>query len=59
MNILNYLLARLSESSTWRGGILLLTALGLKLDPELQTQILSAGLGVIGVINVLRKSSKK
>ena len=55
MKIVNILLERLSENSTWRGLILVATALGLKLDPELQNQILAAGLGVIGIINVLRK----
>jgi hypothetical protein len=48
-------LQRLSENSTWRGIILVATALGLKLDPELQNQILAAGLGLVGVINVIRK----
>lgn len=55
MKIINIALERLSENSTWRGIILVATALGLKLDPELQNQILSAGLGLIGLINVLRK----
>jgi hypothetical protein len=55
MKILNIILERLSENSTWRGIILLATALGLKLDPELQTQILTAGLSFIGIINILRK----
>jgi hypothetical protein len=55
MNILNTALNRLSENSTWRGLILLATALGLKIDPELQTQILTAGLSLIGIINIIRK----
>ena len=55
MKIVNILLERLSENSTWRGLILVATALGVKLDPELQNQILAAGLGLVGVINVLRK----
>jgi len=58
MKIINILLEKLSENSTWRGLILVATALGLKLDPELQTQILAAGLGVIGLINVVRKGKK-
>ena len=58
MKIINILLEKLSENSTWRGLILVATALGVKLDPELQTQILAAGLGVIGLINVVRKGSK-
>ena len=55
MKIVNIVLERLSENSTWRGLILVATALGLKLEPEMQTAILSAGLGVIGLINVIRK----
>lgn len=55
MKIVNILLERLSENSTWRGLILVATALGVKLDPELQNQILVAGLGLVGLINVIRK----
>lgn len=55
MKIVNIVLQRLSENSTWRGIILVATALGVKLDPELQNQILAAGLGLVGVINVIRK----
>lgn len=55
MKIIETILERLSENSTWRGLILLATALGLKLDPEMQTQILTAGLSLIGLINVIRK----
>ena len=55
MKIVNILLERLSENSTWRGIILVATALGVKLDPELQNQILVAGLGLVGLINVIRK----
>ena len=54
-NIIDLVLKRLGENSTWRGLILVATALGLKLDPELQNQILAAGLGIIGLINVIRK----
>ena len=53
-NILSVLLQKLTENSTWRGLILLSTALGLRLEPELQTQIISAGLALVGVINVIR-----
>lgn len=56
MKILNYLLDRLSESSTWRGGILFATAMGITIDPATSNAILAAGLGVIGLINVFRKS---
>jgi hypothetical protein len=55
MKILNLVLERLSENSTWRGLILVGTALGLRLEPALQEQILVAGLGLVGLINVIRK----
>ena len=55
MKLLNVILERLSENSTWRGLILVAAALGIKLDPELQETILAAGLALVGLINVLRK----
>ena len=55
MKIVNILLERLSENSTWRGLILLATAGGVKLEPELQESIIVAGLGLVGLINVIRK----
>lgn len=54
---MNYILARLKEASTWRGLFALLTAVGIKLHPELQEAILSAGLAFIGLINVFQKES--
>jgi hypothetical protein len=53
--ILSLVVERLSENSTWRGIILLGTALGLRLEPELQNQIIAAGLSLVGLINVIRK----
>ena len=41
-----------------RGLVLLLTAFGVQLEPELQTQIIATGLGLVGVINVMRKEKK-
>lgn len=55
MKILNLAVQRLSENSTWRGIILVVTALGLKLEPELQNQIVAAGLSLVGLINIIRK----
>lgn len=55
MKLLNTLLEKLSENSTWRGLILVTTAVGVKLEPELQETIIAAGLGLVGLINVLRK----
>lgn len=58
MKIVNIVLERLSENSTWRGLLLIATALGVKLEPELQNAILAAGLSAIGLINVVRKGKK-
>lgn len=55
MKIIEVILDKLSENSTWRGLILLAMALGLKLDPEMQNQILTTGLSIVGLINVIRK----
>lgn len=55
MNVINVLLGKLAENSTWRGLILLATALGVKLDPEQANAIIAAGLAIVGVVNVLRK----
>ena len=54
MKIVNILLERLSENSTWRGIVLIATAVGVKLEPELQESIIVAGLGLVGLINVIR-----
>ena len=50
-----YILDRAKEPSTWRGVILFLTAVGIPVAPELQTAIVSAGLGVAGLIGVVTK----
>ena len=55
MKILNVILNQLSQNSTWRGLLLIATAVGVKLNPELQTQIITTGLSAVGLINVIRK----
>ena len=55
MIALLYILDRLSENSTWRGLILVATALGVHIEPALQNQIVATGLGLVGLINVFRK----
>jgi len=53
--MLNSILNSLSQNSTWRGLILLATAAGVSASPELQNQIVATGLGLVGLINVVRK----
>jgi hypothetical protein len=55
MKILSTIVDSLSQNSTWRGLILIATAAGVNLEPELQNQIVAAGLGLVGLINVIRK----
>ena len=57
-NILNYAIDRLSENSTWRGILMIGTALGVKTNPEMAYQIITVGLSTVGLINVLRKQPK-
>lgn len=53
---IDWIVNRLSENSTWRGIILIVTAAGVGLNPEQQNAIIVAGLAIVGLINVLRKS---
>ena len=53
---MNFILDRLKVNSTWRGLILVATAIGLKVDPTQADAIAAAGLALVGLINVFRKS---
>lgn len=48
----HFLLARLSEPSTFKGITLALTGLGVYVRPEIAAAITSIGLGVAGLIGV-------
>lgn len=48
-----YILKRLKEPSTWRGIVLLTTAFGVPLNPELQEAIIATGLAAAGLIGVV------
>jgi hypothetical protein len=54
---LSYLLDRLSENSTWRGIVLGLTGIGIAISPDQAAKITAIGLGIVGVINILRQGS--
>jgi hypothetical protein len=58
MKILNYILDRLSESSTYRGAIFLLGGLGISIVPEQANAIAAASMAIVGAINVFRKEEK-
>ena len=55
--VIDWLLARLSENSTWRGIILLLTAAGTVIDPDMASTIIGTGLAIVGLINILINQS--
>lgn len=58
MKILDYIIERAKEGSTWRGLILIASSLGATLNPELAEAIIGAGVGVFGLLQVLRKEKK-
>ena len=45
-----HLLKLLSQPSTWRGIVLLLTALGAEMNPGMETQIITAGVAFAGIL---------
>jgi hypothetical protein len=55
---MNYLVARMKEASTWRGLILMLTALGVSISPELGEAIVTVGLALAGGIGIVVPDSK-
>lgn len=50
-----YLLERAKEPSSWRGVILLTTAAGVNVAPELMNAIVTFGLGTAGLIGAITK----
>jgi hypothetical protein len=56
---LSYIYARLSEPSTWRGIIALVTAAGVALSPDRVDKIVAAGLALIGLIGAFTPDKMK
>ena len=54
----DYLLERAQEPSTWRGAVLLATAGGANFAPDLANAIVTAGIGVAGLLGVITKDNK-
>jgi len=50
--ILPFIVKRAKESSSWRGLILVVTAFGITINPEIATHIIAAGTAVAGLIGV-------
>jgi len=53
----DWIIARLSEESTWRGIILVVTGLGVKIAPDMAQSIIALGLAAVGVINVAKQQA--
>jgi len=53
--MIKYLLERAKEPSSWRGAILLATAAGVGVTPELANAIVTAGIGLAGLLGVATK----
>ena len=49
----DYIIDRAKEPSTWRGLILVLTAIGVPIAPAMAEAIVSVGLAVAGLIGVV------
>ena len=52
-----YVVDRAKEASTWRGVIMLLTAVGLNISPEMADAIISVGIAVAGLLGMLLPDS--
>jgi len=48
----DYILERAKEPSSWRGLLLLLTAIGIPIAPELADAIIAVGLALAGLVGV-------
>jgi hypothetical protein len=53
-----YILDRAREPSTWRGAILFLTAIGVPIAPQVAEAIVTAGLGLAGLVGILTPDRK-
>jgi hypothetical protein len=56
--MIHSLIERFSETSTWRGLILLATSLGVGIQPEYHEHIIAVGIGLVGIINIFRRDRK-
>lgn len=55
--MLDFIVNRLKEPSTWRGVVGIATAAGVALNPEQVAAIVAAGVGIAGLIAVFTKDS--
>ncbi len=53
--MIQYILERAKEPSTWRGAVFLITSAGVGIAPELGNAIITAGVAVAGLLGVVTK----
>jgi hypothetical protein len=58
MKLLDYIVARAKEPSSYKGILALAAALGLQIDPAQSSAVVSAVLALIGVWEVFRRERK-
>jgi hypothetical protein len=56
--IIDFFKDRSTEPSTWRGIVLIITALGVQLTPEQADAVVAIGLAVAGSVGVFSKDSR-
>lgn len=56
--LLDWVLARMAEPTTWRGLIYVLSACGVALSPQNASAILAGGMGLAGFLAVVTKDPK-
>ena len=52
---MKYILDRLKEPSSWRGLVMIATAFGVTMNPDLVSAIIAVGTGLAGVIGFVFK----
>ena len=52
---MKYILDRLKEPSSWRGLVMIATAFGVTVNPELLASIITVGTGLAGIIGFVFK----
>lgn len=57
--LIDWLLSRLQEASTWRGIIGVLTSAGVVISPDKASAIIATGLALMGLVNILRNEKNQ
>ncbi len=56
--LMNKILKRFKEPSTWRGLAMMATAFGISISPEIMEYIIAAGTGISGLIGMITGDSE-